>query len=196
MEQQDIIDKIRIIMNEAGDENKLSLLSENHVKLNDYIESVIPDAVNLLGREASLQLLNPTEGRVIVDVGKDLSTIALPSDFLRVAAVKLRNWKRAVFFVYPQESEEYFIQHNEHTTAGINKPKCVFVMNGIECFPSGRLEYFRYIKRVSEYNLSFGSLKKELFEPLCYLCASLVYDIFENKVTSDRMKSIAQEYLK
>jgi hypothetical protein len=196
MEQQDIVEKVREIMNEAGDENTFSLLSEDHIRLNDYIESVIPDAVNILGKEAPLRLLNATEGRVTVDAGKDCSTIALPSDFLRAAAVKLKEWKRAVFLVYPQESEEYNIQHNEYTTAGVNKPKCVFGATGIECFPSGRLEYFRYIKRVSKYSMSFKTLKKELFEALCYLCASLVYDIFENRATSDKMRAISQEFMK
>lgn len=50
MTKQGIIDKTRAIMNEIGEEENLSLLSEDTVKAAEYIESVIPDAINLIAR--------------------------------------------------------------------------------------------------------------------------------------------------
>ena len=47
-------------MNEIGEEENLSLLSEDTVKLAEYIESVIPDAINLIAQDenVSIALLN------------------------------------------------------------------------------------------------------------------------------------------
>ena len=48
MIETEIISKVRSIMNEIGDEDSLTLLSEDTVKLDEYIKSVIPDAVNIV----------------------------------------------------------------------------------------------------------------------------------------------------
>ena len=40
--------KIRTILNETGSEDSFSLISVDTVKLDDYIKSVIPDAVRFV----------------------------------------------------------------------------------------------------------------------------------------------------
>ena len=58
MTAQDITTKVRAIMNEAGAEETLTLLSEDTVKLDTYIESVIPDASNLILSVSPVRYIN------------------------------------------------------------------------------------------------------------------------------------------
>lgn len=48
MTEQEIISKVKAILNEIGEEETLSLLSEDTVKIEEYIKAVIPDAVSLV----------------------------------------------------------------------------------------------------------------------------------------------------
>ncbi|MDR3142105.1 MAG: hypothetical protein LBU37_10320 [Tannerellaceae bacterium] len=203
MTVQGITDKARAILNETGEAPPLELLSEDTVRLNDYIRSVIPDAVFLISKlkECPPRYLNAGEiasGTVNADDG--CTTAVLPADFIRLVAVRLEGWKREVQSVFPYGSEEYKKQHNAITRSGVNKPVCVFANSQnndtIECFPSGDILYFRYVANLSEINDNeLGKLGDELFESICYMCAYLVYSIFENPGTADRMKTIAIEML-
>lgn len=202
MTKQEIIDKARAVMNEIGKEGKLSLLSEDTVRLSEYIESVIPDAVNLIARSeevssASLNTGNITSGGAAsVDPSDGCAIIALPEDFLRFVALRLSGWKREVQSVAPYGDNEYKIQHNPVTRSGVNKPSCVFAYNAeglcIECFPSGTLQYFRYVKKLTD--MEDGSINKygdDLLPAIGYACAYLVYNIFEMPDVADRMLKIA-----
>lgn len=194
-----IIAKVRAIMNEVGDEDSLHLLSDDTVKLTEYIESVIPDAINLIIPIAPLGCVRTTVSSQ-GSIGGLCKSLALPLDFLRFASIKLKEWKRSVSVVFPFNSEEYKIQHNETTTAGVNKPCCVFAYNQIdpviECFPPGILEYFHYVKSASaESDSGLGIVKEELLGSVCYMCAYLIYNIFEIPNTGDRMKTIAIELI-
>lgn len=193
----DITKKVRVIMNEAGEEESFHLLSEDTVKLNMYIESVIPDAINLVMSVAPLRHLNTSLVSSATNSG-ECSRIELPADFLRLAAVKLKSWKRAVDIAYPFGGEEYKIQHNQITRSGVNKPSCVFAYSAhgvvVECFPAGELEYCHYVKSAAlDRDKGVNLIKDELFTSVCYMCASLVYSIFENANTSEKLKVIAIE---
>lgn len=85
MTKQGIIDKTRAIMNEIGEEENLSLLSEDTVKLAEYIESVIPDAINLIAQDenVSIALLNTGNMTSGGTSSEGCTVIPLPQDFLR-----------------------------------------------------------------------------------------------------------------
>ena len=85
--------------------------------------------------------------------------------------------------------------HNTVTKAGVNKPCVVFEGTGIKCFPHGVLEYFNYIPTISDADSDLSGLHSSLNAALSYLCASLVYDIFEMSSQSERMKLLAKELI-
>lgn len=197
MTLREIQDKVRVIMNEAGADEKLSLLSEDTVKLDDYITSCIPDAANFIMMVSPLRHLNPSSVSLEVEDMDGVGIISLPEDFLRLAAVKLNGWKRVVFTACTEGSEEYKVQSNPVTRSGVNKPCCALSYNRqgpvLECFPSGTLSFFHYIRSSESDPTGDGleQLKPTLHLSVCYMCASLVYDIFEMPATSDRMKQVA-----
>lgn len=200
MTSQEIINKVRIIMNEAGEDEKLNLLNEDTVKLDMYIESVIPDAVNLILLLSPVNHINISKSTLSIQNVDGVGIISLPQDFLKLVVVKLREWKRSVFVAYPLGSEDYKIQHNPVTRSGVNKPSCALSYNAdgaiIECYPSGTMECFSYIKSATNSNnKGLDIVKDNLHLPVCYMCASLVYNIFEMPQIGDKMKSIAIELI-
>lgn len=196
MDLRGIINKTSELMNEAGIDDAPGLLSEDTIELPRYIQSVIPDAINIIARVAPLEYLNAVDCKVEISHEEGYSVIELPKDFSRLSSLKLAGWKRCVHSIYPLGSEMYAIQHNEYTTAGVNKPVCVFAShNALECFPKGKLIHFFYVKTAVDAN-SIDILREDVHIALCYMCASLVYEIFENANTSDRLKSVALNLLK
>lgn len=194
MTLEDIKNKVRAIMNEVSSDEELHLLSEDTIKLDEYIKSCIPDAINLIISVAPIRCINAIKAVVSTEDG----IIPLPVDFLRPVSIKLSNWNRSVSVIFPYESEQYKIQHNLITRAGVNKPVCVFGYNVsgnvVECYPSGRVEFFYYAKAVSK-EIDFNTFNEELFGSICYMCASLVYNIFENFKTGEQMKNTASELM-
>lgn len=202
MTKQGIIDKTKAIMNEIGDAENLSLLSEDTVKLDEYIESVIPDAINIIANTdgvstALLNVGNAASGGTISD---GCTIVTLPTDYLKFISLRLNGWKREVQSVSAFGSEDYKIQHNPVTRSGVNKPSCVLAHTGgglcIECFPSGTLQYFNYVKSATDASDStLAKYGDALMAAICYACAYLVYNIFEMPATAEQMLKIAIQVL-
>lgn len=186
-------------MNETGSETSFSLISEDTVKLSLYIESVIPDAVNILSASSEVDpsLLPTANTSSFSENSADGCTVVLlPEDYLRFVSLRISKWKREVQVVYPYGGEDYKVQHNVVTRSGVNKPSCVYAYNSsgrcIECFPSGSLLYFHYIKSIKNADdSSLVNLSDRLFTSICYMCAYLVYNIFEMSNTGKQMYDIA-----
>lgn len=200
MTAQDITTKVRAIMNEAGAEETLTLLSEDTVKLDTYIESVIPDASNLILSVAPVRYINTKSASPATAIVAGSTFIPLPEDFSRLAYVQLATWTRAVSEVLLLNSIEYKVAKNQFTKPGINKPLCFFSYNGtdeaLECIPSSTLSQFIYVPTISTSAEAVTVLKQELFLPVCYMAASLVYNIFENQPMSNNMKAVVTDLLK
>lgn len=200
MNKLSLITKVRAIMNEAGADEQLDMLSEDLVKLDVYIEAVISDAMRLVIQLAPIHLLNATSGTPVVTEVAGGGVLLLPKGFLRFVAMKLTGWKRTVFAAHPQGSEAYLRQQNPVTRSGACKPVCVFthIPGGaaIAGYPYGAIDFFSYIQAPSgDIEAELSRLNPELIPALCYLCASLVYTIFEMPAPSDRMKQTAVELM-
>ena len=196
MNETEIISKVRAIMNEIGDEDSLTLLSEDTVKLDEYIKSVIPDAVNIIIENCPNRCVNRKSPTVSIANG----SISLPSDFVRLVALQLTGWKRTVTKSYPIESEQYKTQTNEFTTAGVHSPVAISAYKSgpiLLCYPpESAVDFFIY---ESAYNSTDGLSLLSASDPVaisvCYMCASLVYMIFENSASSKNMRDQALDLL-
>lgn len=202
MTEQEIIDKVRVILNEAGEENTLTLLSEDTVKLSDYIRESIPDAVALVQKVCTHRSVNTKRTSPSVSASGYGCSFIKPTDFIRLNSVKMKSWKRACHMTYNVSSEEYKRQFNEFTKAGINKPLC-FISSDSEgekllLFPyrtDDTMDYFVYeAKYSSDTGLSLSDCDP-IALAVCYTTASLVYSIFENKSSADVMMQLATQYI-
>ena len=201
MTEQEIIAKVRTIMNEAGEETMLTLLSEDTVKLTEYIKSAIPDAVSIVMANSPVRCVNKKVGNVMATSGgSGTGYVLLPEDFVSLIAFKMPGWKRMVAVLHPVDSEEYKVQCNEFTRSGISKPMCFLNYNKtgqkvLEYFATGTsgttVDTFVYGGRYSSTEGIDLSGNDPLASAVCYMCASLVYSIFENEKTAKEMQTIS-----
>lgn len=196
MTEAEIITKVRAIMNEAGNDESLNLLSEDTISLDVYIKSVIPDAVTIMIENSPFRCVNRKSAAVNVSESNGAGIIVIPSDYVSLIALQLSGWKRIVSKTFELGSEEYKINCNSYTRAGINKPVAFNSYNEdgriLECYPSEKaVSLFAYEARYK----SIDGLALDLNDPVaiavCYMCASLVYSVFENANTSKEMQTTA-----
>lgn len=209
MTQQEIIDRVRALMNEIGADEEPSSLSEDSVRLGDYIAEAIPDAVSLVQKNVPAGSVNPKAANVetlsLQSNGDGTGRLLLPDDYVRLRSLKLTGWRRVCTQASTTDSPLYLAQQNENTRAGKDKPVCIEQMdaNGnrvLEYYSQNLtgvpvLEHFVYEAR---YNPNDGVRgKNPLFlSAICYICASLVYMMFENKASAEAMMSLAAESMK
>lgn len=203
--KDEIISKVKSIMNEIGEETNSSLLDEDTIKIDQYIESCIGDALAMIVLKSAIPV-NPKKG-TSSPVKNDDGTgyIVLPDDFLKLIAFRMEGWKRTVSEAFPLESEQAKQQSNECTRGGNNKPVCILSYS-----PEGKktLEYYsvgtdsNHTVSVFVYEASYDpssgiNMKSSdaVFYALCYMTAGLVYSIFENQATASEMQTISINYL-
>lgn len=199
---EDIVSKVRSIMNEIGEDANTSLLEEDTIKIDEYIKSCIPEAVSLVVQNSPNRCVNPKSSSALA-IGNSDGTgyIELPSDYIALVAFKMIGWKRIVSKTHGADSEVYKAQNNPATRAGKCKPVCVetYDYTGkhiMEYYSVGStdehtVEMFVYESKFDEsvgLNIEIGN---PLFGAVCYMCASLVYSIFENQPTAKEMQTIA-----
>lgn len=192
MTETEIISKVRAIMNEIGEEASLSLLSEDTVKIDEYIKSVIPDAVNIIIENCPNRCVNRKSASPTISNG----IINQPSDYVRLIALQLTGWKRMVSRTYPLDSKQYRQQTNEYTSAGVNKPIVIDYSGTLLCYPKeNTVDVFVY---EAKYNSPDGvsiTSSDPVAISICYMCASLVYSIFENQNTAKEMRDLSLSML-
>ena len=140
VKKDEIISKVKAIMNEIGEEEtNSSLLDEDTIKIDQYIESCIGDALAMIVLKSAIPV-NPKKGTSNpVNNNDGTGYIVLPDDFLKLIAFKMEGWKRTVSEAFPLDSEKAKQQSNEYTRGGNNKPVCVLSYS-----PEGKkvLEYY------------------------------------------------------
>lgn len=206
MTEQEIINKVKAILNEIGEEENFSLLSEDTVKIEEYIKASIPDAVSLVQMNSPVRCVNKKNGVTSTLTVKDdegRGSVAVPDDFVSLIAIRLSHWKRTCITAFDMDSEEYRRQCNPYTKVGCYNPVCIMEYdnsgNRVLMLYSAKegvtLDMFVYEARYkSGESLDVGS-NEPIAQAICYMVASLVYSIFENKETAQEMRSIAVSFI-
>ena len=204
MTEQDIVDKVRAILNDLGESESLTLLSEDTVRLEEYIRSAIPDAVLVVQQNSPRLCVNPKSGTAtatVVDTATGFVTVAVPSDYVRLVSLKMSAWNRAAVQSYGYGSEEWKHQQNSVTRSGADNP---VVTDGYGGDGKHRLETYtpdtsktvvdsfvyeaRYDAGKGLENLTGGD---DLASAVCYMTASLVCRYFENRDTAEDLAKVA-----
>lgn len=203
MTEDEIVIKVRSIMNDLGEDESLTLLSEDTVKLEEYIRRAIPDAVLLVQQNSSVRSVNAVTSAATVteDATTGFVKIDVPEDYVRMIAIKLASWDKAVSETYAYGSEQYRRQCNTVTRSGAANP---IVIEGYK--PDGKRVLEMYDpKKTSKstelfvYESSYDSSKglstlngnDPLAVAVCYMTASLVYRYFENTATAEELAKVS-----
>ena len=208
MTENEIVNKVKAIMNEIGDEASLTLLAEDTVKITSYIKSAIPDAVAFVQLHSPVRCVNEkhyTGSSTMATDSDGFIRVVLPDDYVKLIAVKLSTWKRVATVAYPYDTQEAYAQANEYTRSKDNKP---VVIEGYKMVSSAAKRTLEMTSSASAPTLDLllyeakytsadtgNTLPLSATDPIalavCYMTASLVYSYFENKNTSDEMNRIA-----
>lgn len=220
MTREEVVNKIRVILNDLQPFDEAEVVEGDNLPnkpVKEYIEQCLDDAVRDVQLVAPVRLIvaddymltNSNTNRYARGT-KEYGVVQLPSDYLRLSAVKLSGWSKYVTVAEQQNSPAYELQLHEGTMAGFINPRVFEVCEGgdvpnlMELYPLGKFMYYNLGRKVVG-NLKYISGDKklggkhsvitedlfsdELIEPVCYACAVRVL-IFFGKDT----KGIASLY--
>lgn len=185
MTHQEIVDKVKSILNEHGEVDALSI-GDDRVQLENYIAVAIPDAVVMLAQKG--YRVNFYELDYISD-----GRIAIPENFISLLCLKLDTWKKAVNRIVEVGSPEYLMAMNEFTKPGPNSPVCYRENDTLVCLPIGNIG-------IGAYNGTFDAGEGLEAEPkeataVCYMTAALVLGMFGDDQGKQRLSDVATNML-
>lgn len=199
MNKAEITAKTLVILNEAGGDTELTLLSEDTLRVSDYIGKSIPEAVRLVQMLSPSRCVNPKNGNpqvsLVHDKERGRGSFSVPTDYVSLIGVQLKSWKSVCVSADTMSSDAYLRQCNSFTKSGVNSPVCILGHNddGVKsiflypCSESDTLTMFVYESRFEDGD----NLPDDISLAVCYMTASVVYTIFENKASAEAMQQLA-----
>lgn len=163
-----------------------------------YVDETLPQAANEILLVAPLDKLESECANRIVclreyekRVTGTVYTICLPSDFLRLRALRLNSWTHRVELADHPNTPRAKAQDNQWTMGVFTKPVVVLDENKLFCY-SGKpgvteaIKEFRYIPAFSEA----GEYNDNIAELIALNCAKKIYEVFQN---SEGVTTMANE---
>lgn len=185
-----LVDKVRVLMNEAGDDSGVSLISDDTLLLDKHIKALLPEAVLFVQMNKVQGTVNAKSTisvamRVLPD---GCAEIVLPDDYVRLVSLKLSTWSASCSFTCLPGSRLESLQKNRYTRAGDSSPVCVetcdeSLKNVIKAYPVSdgganvSLEYFIYEARYNS-NEGISGGDDSLVSAVAYHCAALLCNVF------------------
>jgi hypothetical protein len=217
----EFIARVMQIMNELGwnDTESNAFIGSDTTKVKGHIESVFVDAwrkaVNLLPK-TYFTIKDFKNQKLASDIPLGIGYIILPEDFYSLVSFKMRGWQVAAETLIPSSDPIARVQANEYTRGNIVRPVCILNNKAIKervnddfIYPQKDvLEYYSvpvgseqeieealYISLIEPLSDN-TKLNEKLFIPLAYLCASMVFYIFEKPDIAQVLENKATEIIK
>ncbi len=204
MDCDELVKKVRLVINEAENDDDVSLLSVDTRMLDDSIVELLPRAVSFIQKNkgagsgrVNTKALIPSALNIAID-DSGAGQLLLPDDFAGLVSLQLDGWHSPVFEVFPHNSREAVWQWNNHTRAGCCRPACVegFTSGGDRCvllFPrpeDAKVKHFIY---EAAFNAADGlnGYDDGMVDAVVYKCASLLYTMFERYDAANAMLALA-----
>lgn len=205
MSTNELVTRVRRLVNETENDISLSLVSSSLPSLNDNIAALLPQAVSLVQKHKK-RVCEPVNVKNlssliinVADNGDGGGCIPLPDDFVGPVAVQLEGWNRVVTIVYDDASPEAQRQKNECTRAGCCKPVCIESVNAngervLLLYPllsgDAKMKLFSY---EAAFSPDGGELRcsASMADAVVYMCAALLYNMFERYDAANTFMSMA-----
>jgi hypothetical protein len=177
----------------------LVVLSAGDVKpITSYVDDTLNDASDEVRMILPLHLITPDTISAAMTVGTDgVGSLVLPSDYLRLYAIKAPEWAREVHRPISTENPEYKLQRNTYTRGKAHKPVVAITRDAtnqkLELYTvaTATLDRKLYVKRVlAEAN------PDSLIPFVVLMCALKVYDIIGNVEGSKLMEKELSQMIK
>ena len=206
MDCSELLKKVRLVINEAENDNDVSLLSADTRLLDDSILELLPRAVSFIqkskgasaGRVNTKTVAPSALNITVADSGG--GQLLLPDDFVSLVSLQLAGWRSPVLRMHPHNSREAVWQHNEYARAGYCRPACVegFTSSGDRCallfpLPEGDGAKAKHLIYEAAFNAADGlnGYDDAMVDAVVYECASLLYTMFERYDAANAMLALA-----
>lgn len=217
----EFISRVMQIMNELGwnDTESGAFIGSDTTKVKGHIESVFVDAwrkaVNIFPK-TYFTIKDFSDQKFMPDTTTGTGYIVLPDDFYLLFSFQIKGWQKEVETLYDNSDPIASVQANEYTQGNICRPVCVKNIRTIE-----KLEGEEYVHEVKDtldyYSIPKGfkhtvqkalyipliaplsdntSISEKLYIPLAYLCASMVFYIFEKIDIAQVLENKVTEFIK
>lgn len=206
MECAELLRKVRIVINEAVDDNDVSLLSVDTRSLDDSILELLPRAVLFVQSNKGVNA-GCVNSRTVTPSALDITVdedgageLSLPDDFVSLVSLQLVGWQSPACRMYAHNSRETLWQQNEYTRAGCCRPVCVEVLKpgGKRCaklfpLPDGEGAVPKHFIYEAAFKAEDGlnGYDNGMVDAVVYKCASLLYTMFERYDAANAMLSLA-----
>ena len=206
MDCSELIKKVRLVINEAADDNDVSLLSVDTRQLDDTIRDLLPRAVLFIQKNkgaASGRVNARNVAPAGICIAPDASgggLLLLPDDFVSLVSLQLKGWQSPAHHLYAHDSREALWQQNGFTRAGCCRPACVESVpgQGGRCallfpLPAGEGAEPLHFVYEAAFNANDGleGYDDGMPDAVVYKCASLLYTMFERYDAANAMLSLA-----
>lgn len=185
MSENEIITKVRDILNEHGGDDAISIATDRAL-LEDYIKSAIPDAVVMLAQKG--YVVNKSTVRT-EDPGEDIAT----GDFVSLISASCLNWNKEVTKLTSVDSPEFVMSQNPFTKPGPNTPIVWWdeLYGDLRAAPwdSGAKIHFVFNKK---YIAGEGiTAEPKEATAVCYMTAAIVLGMFGDDQGKQRLSDIS-----
>ena len=200
----EFIARVMQIMNELGwnDTESNAFIGSDTTKVKGHIESVFVDAwrkaINLLPK-TYFTIKDFSRQKLVYDLTKGTGYVLIPEDFYKLSSFKIKGWQVTIETLIDNNDPLAKIQANEYTMGNVCRPVCVRNKISIKerqvddtiAVPTDVIQYYSLPKGYkheleealyipAEKPLSDETkLTEKLYVPLAYLCASMLFEIFE-----------------
>ena len=206
MECSELVKKVKLVINEAGDESGVSLLSADTRSLDETIAELLPRAVIFVQKNkgsaagrVNTKAAVPSDLTITAD-GDGGGMLVLPTDFVALVSFQLAGWQSPVYRLCAHDSREAAWQHCRYTRAGCCRPVCVetFTQGGERCaqlfpLPSGEAARPLHFVYEATFDTADGlrGYDSWMVDAVVYQCASLLYTMFERYDAANSMLALA-----
>ena len=150
------------------------------------INSLLDESAKRVLQSAPIYILTPKLNYIIsTPVDDNTGYIALPPDFLRIASLKMEEWKREVTdFITPADGR-YKLQHNKYTRGGVAKPVAVLTYKQVNGETGKVVEYYSVNSSHTVEHLYYipetlaEDLQSNLTDALTWTCAGMILQVTE-----------------
>lgn len=200
-------------MNELGWDESDGFIGSDTTKVEKHIEKVFTDAWRKCVDLFSVFYFTVRPLPPHVELSNGTGYVILPDDFYKLVSFKMKGWQRPTEMLHDRNDAIGSIQSNEYVRGSVCRPVCVREKERIKRREGDQFVYdikdvLRYYSlppgakhEVEEalYIPLEGPLSEDtiisdiLFDPLAYVCASMVFNIFDKPEIAKALMANAVE---
>lgn len=202
----ELVKRVRCLLNEAEEDARLSLLNEDTRSINAHVLKLLPQAVALVQKNKAqgLGCVNPksvdAETGNLIDCGNGMAKLVLPNDFVALVSLRLKGWKRSCCYLLAEDSFEAMVLNNGYVGSGVHRPVCVegvaddgarvVFLSPLPKGETAQLEHFVY-EAAFDVESGLAGNNMLLADAVAYYCAALLYSVFERHDQANAFLSLA-----